>query len=136
VQAVASLDPLPPHLTVRLLIPTVAATKMGPWSKSFTRRISLPKKLPGRKCPWSRIKKILSKDLSQLWGTHENHLPPRKDNSLGPWKTASKLHKGLEVTVMQTAERGLFDRKRKKQTNNEETDAHKKKLERERLNEQ
>jgi hypothetical protein len=36
---------------------------------------------------------------------------------------------------MQTAERGL-DRKRKKQINNEETDAHKKKLERERLNEQ
>jgi hypothetical protein len=58
VQAVASLDPLPPHLTVPLLIPKVAATKMGPWSRSYTRRISRPKKLHGRKRPWSRIKKF------------------------------------------------------------------------------
>jgi hypothetical protein len=35
---------------------------------------------------------------------------------LDPWKTASKLHKGLEVTVMQTAERGLDRKKTNKQT--------------------
>jgi hypothetical protein len=40
---------------------------MGPWSRSYTRRISLPKKLPGRKRRWSRIKKFSAR-ICQSFG--------------------------------------------------------------------